>query len=155
MQPYHQRETRISTQRMGRACRRRGTLSRGRWRSDAPTPDFARRAVDLRRHDRRDQANGARQPAARLPEGQGSRKAGPEATRGAAAPRYGRTRRHAPEPQTTAAVTPDSRTTTDPRPYLSAQPRGVGGRSESGVGGSFHLRNLPPIKRLTIGDNRY
>ena len=63
----------------------------------------------------------------RLPEGRRSREAGPEATRGAlaAAPRYGRMRRHAHEPRTSPAVTPDSRTTLAPRPYLLAQPRGV------------------------------
>ena len=63
----------ISTQRMDRACRRDVPLSRGRWQFDAPSPDSARRAIDSRRHDRRDQANRAernRQPSG-YPKGDG------------------------------------------------------------------------------------
>jgi hypothetical protein len=76
---------------MDRACRRDVRLSRGTSRFDAPSPDFARRAVDSRRHTGRHRANRARSLAATVSEGRGARSWGPEATQGvsAAAPRYG------------------------------------------------------------------
>ena len=76
-----------------------------------PRLNLRGRSRDSRRHDRRDQANRARQPAARLPQGRGSRKAGSEATRGAEPPRSG-----------SGQTTPDKheRRSPDTRPRSSA-----------------------------------